>query len=186
MLFEIKVEDFPLSKRCVSLLLAAGFKTESDFSKAKEKDIRNLPGFGPVLLAELKLFLKGRKIKFVKEVKEKKVPKYHPRARELAKLLLPKGEINFAMETQAAGKLLEVYSFESLARVKLPEHVTSLRWLLSGLDGWADRFVNSFAPMRLLETQIETKVEEKTEIEEVEYKPVSKPMDLRTFLGLKK
>lgn len=183
----LPIESFPLPERAIKLLKAAGFNFLNDFENCPEKSISQLFGFGPTYMSELKVFLKGRKIKLQKEKKEKG-PKYDTRARDLVKLMLPKGEINFAIETKAAGQLLEHFAFEDIARVKLPPHVTSLRWLCSGIGGWTNRFIAELAPMRLVE---EEKIEEKpVEIEEekveIEYKKAERPLDLQSFLGMRK
>ncbi len=185
-LFDLPISQFPLSTRCINILKNAGYVDEGSFRNAKESDIKNLPRFGPTLLAELKLFLLGRGIKLQREKKEKKGPKYDPRARDVVKALLPKGEINFSREVPIAGKLLEIYAYEDLLRVKLPSHVSTLAWLYSGRDGWADRFVSSFAPMRLVESEPVVKKQEELPEFIQEYKRVEKPKTLEEFLGLRK
>lgn len=182
----MRLEDFPVSTGTINILLKAGYKEDKDLKGAKEKEISNLKGLGPAKLAELKVFLKGIGIKLEREKKEKKAPKYHPQSRELVKLLLPKGEINFSRETQAAGKLLEKFSFEELERCKLPEHVTSLLWLLSGLDGWATRWINQFAPIKVVQREEKVEEIEVEDLPEVNYKPAARPMDLASFMGLRK
>jgi DNA-directed RNA polymerase subunit alpha len=48
-----KVEDLPISKRSKSGLLAGGFQTVGDLSKAKVSDLLELPGFGNKSLNEV-------------------------------------------------------------------------------------------------------------------------------------
>lgn len=185
-LLELKTKDFPLAARSISILTNAGYLCESDFSSAREAEIKNLRGLGPVLLAELKLFLKGRGITLKRDIREKRELKYNPRSRELVKILLPKGEINFSREVPIAGKLLEIYKYENLERVKLPSHVSTLAWLYSGVGGWSDRFIGSFAPIELVDTPQPEQKKEETIIETREYKKADKPKTLQEFLGLRK
>ena len=182
----LKIEDFPISVRAINVLSAAGFLSEQDFIGAEEKNIKELPGFGESSLAELKVFLKSRKIILVKPKREKKEKTSHPRAKELVMLLLPKGEFSFAVEIKAATKLLELYKFEDLARIKPERHITSLRYYLSGVGGWLDRKLVELAPMTLVETKEEKIEKEVEELPEVEYTPAARPMDLQSFLGLRK
>lgn len=184
-LFDLPVERFPIATRAINLLKAAGFRNEDDFRGAPEKEIKEIEGLGPTMLAELKIFLKGRGIALKREKAAKKPPKYDPRSVSLVKILLPKGEIAFSREVPIAGRLIARYGFENLIRIKLPPHINSLRWLESGIDGWGDRFVASFAPIQLVEVKpVEEKVEEF--VEEREYKSVEKPKTLKEFLGLRK
>lgn len=178
----------PLPQRAINILRAAGYTYDTDLAGVNEKIIKELPGFGAVYLTELKIYLKGRKIKLTKDKKEKAAPKWHPRSRELVLRMLPKGEINFSIEVPAAGRLLQEFEFEDVVRVKLPSHVNSLRWLVSGIGGWANRLVNSAAPAKLVEKteKLEIVKPEAEEIEEIEYKKVERPLDLASFLGLKK
>lgn len=183
----IGIEQFPIQTRAINILKDAGYKTDQDFKGAPEKDVKDLEGFGPTMLAELKLFLKGVGVKFQPVPKKAKKPG-NPQIRDLILILLANRKFAFGQELLPAKLLLDKYDFQLLVRVKLPDHVDSLRWLASGIGGgWADEFINGFAPMKMVE-KTPAPIQEKRveEVKKVEYRPAAKPMDLQTFLGLKK
>ncbi len=180
------MEEFPIGTRTINVLKRNGYETEGDFKGAGYNTVKELEGLGLKGFSELTIFLKGRGISLKKEKKEKSGPKYHPRSKELATRMLPKGEFSFAVEIPAAHKLIELYGFDNVTRVDVPGHVKSLRYFLAGVGGWMDRKVAERAPMRLVEVKEEVAVEPEEEIEQVAYKPAAAPIDLKTFLGLRR
>ena len=148
------IGDFPINAKTKNALTKAGIQNSDDFADFTVKDLGSLEGIGPVLWLELKTYLQGAKIKWKKrEPKEKKAPKWDPRCRALADKLLD-GKINsFAQEIQFAGLLVEEFGFETVDRVVLPSHVTSLRYFFTGsrISHWVQDFMRGFAPIRLLE-----------------------------------
>ena len=196
----ILLEYFPISAKTKNALIKAGIKNSDDFANFTLVQLNEIEGLGPVLLLELKTFLKGAKIKLKKrEAKEKKVPKWDPETKEIMLHVLNRQVGNYAIEYQKCGQLIEKYGAETVRNSRIPEKVQppTFRYFFTGgmIASWCDNYFKQFAPIRLLETP-KIDLEEAGGVEEVlelanapvvVYEPKKKaPSTLADFLKLRR
>lgn len=192
---DTNIEIFPISGRTITALKKAGITKASDFQNYSATDLKKIEGLGPVLLLELKDYLKGAKIKLKKrEPAAKKERKWDPRAREVA-LMIQKGQIqNYAQDCKMAGMLIQKFGWEWCMRVELPPHIQppTLRYFFSGgqIAGWVEDYFGRFAVMKLVEEEKVVEPEPQKEYNlgpAPEWKPsVQVPKTLGEFLKQRK
>jgi hypothetical protein len=196
----ILLEYFPISAKTKNALIKAGIKNSDDFANFTLLQLDEIEGLGPVLLLELKTFLKGAKIKWKKrEAKEKKAPKWNPETKEIMLRVLDGQVSNYAIEYQKCGMLIEKYGAETIRNSRIPDKVQppTFRYFFTGgmIASWCDNYFKQFAPIRLLEAP-RIDLEEAGGVEEVlelaiapvvVYEPKKKaPSSLADFLKLRR
>lgn len=196
----LTVEEFPIAKGIINILKKAGIKTEQDFGNFSPDDLKGLDGMGPGRLAELKLFLKGAKIRLKKNPpKEKKARKWDPRTREVMLLIQDGNVFNGARDMQMTGMMIEEFGLETMMNVRTPAHIQPPRvsyfFSMGKIAGWVPKYVRQFAKIKLIEEPITPQSQESVEQEQnkpvtppvVPYAPTTKaPKSLADFLKQRK
>lgn len=190
---DTNIEDFPINGRTKAALTKVGIHKASDFINYSAADLKKIEGLGPVLLLELKDYLKGAKIKLKKrEPAAKKAPKYDPATKEIMLNLLQGQVTNFGMDMKYTGLLIERFGAETVRNACLPPHIQPprLNYFFTGgrIAAWCDQYFAKFAPIRLVE---EEKVDKEPEVEysgpAPEWKPKERvPQTLMEFLKSRK
>lgn len=176
---DTNIEDFPISGKTKTALTKAGLKKASDFAEYSAADLKKIEGIGPVLLLELKDYLKGAKIKLKKrEPAAKKAPKYSPETKEIMLNLLQGQVMNYGMDMKYTGLLIEKYGAETVRNASLPPHIQPprLNYFFTGgrIAAWCDSYFAKFAPIRLVEE--ERPVDKEPEVEYSGPAPVWEPV----------
>lgn len=189
-LIKLMILDMPVSDRIKKALIKNGIVTIEDLKSKTLKEISSLRGIGKDSMTELMFFLKNANIKLKTEGKKPVKKDYlFEQAKEIIEIHLTGRSFNWKNEIPLAKRLIKVYSFELMKEVKLPAHVNSFRWLVSGIGAWADSYVAKFAKPEIVVKEEEEKQEKKiiNEGELIEFRKIeSKPLSLKEFLGFKR
>ena len=123
------VEDFPLSNRTKNVLVSSGFSSESDFEGKFLEDIRSLKGLGEKGLLEIREYLYTKfRIVLKPKPKDKRVKDAKQAKSVINHLVGSYKKIIWAKEMLAANRLIDMYSYDVLMKVKPPKNVWSLTY----------------------------------------------------------
>lgn len=174
------IKDWPLSKRTLTVLFNAGYKTIDDLKEKTIDDLKELPGLGVKGVTEIREWCRSKfGVTFKPRPKvKKKVLKDFKGSRDVVQHLL-KPPFNWANQLKVADQLIAKYGTELLLRVRPKEGIYSLVWYNIECG---DKYIRQFMPGEVV--QEEKKEEVTFDDPPVDFSVGEKPKSLKDFLKL--